>query len=71
MSQLQHIFLTMALNYYYFFINLINETYYKYDERRRITSKVFNIPMRTGQEFSLGLEVILKDKVNKKMILKC
>ena len=70
MSQLQHIFLTMTLKYYYFFINLINETYYKYDERRNITSKVFNISVRTGQEFSLGLEVRLKHKVHKKMILK-
>ena len=33
--------------------------------------KVFNTPVRTGQEFSLGSEVKLKDKVHKKMILKC
>ena len=49
-----------------FFINLINETYYKYDERRSITSKVFNIPVKTSQEFSLGFEVRLKNKVHKK-----
>ena len=33
--------------------------------------KVFNTPVGTGQQFSLGSEVKLKDKVHKKMILKC
>ena len=52
-----------------FYINLNNEIYYELMREEGpllLIPKVFNTPVRTGQQFSLGSEVKLKDKVHKK-----